>query len=178
MKSRDDIVQRRRYRASQMALPASVTIVLVVGMVASGLAHGKAVAFPDLIQLPADFGPEGIAGGNGATFYAGSIAADTAGQILVGNVRTGTFKQLVAPTGRFAAGMKFDSRTGYLFVAGGTSGRATIYDASSGDEVAFYQFLPPGVAGQRRRHHTQGGLLHRYDAAVSRARRTRAEWRA
>ena len=30
---------------------------------------------------------------------------------------------------------------------GGTSGRATVYDASSGAEVAFYQFLPPGVAG-------------------------------
>ena len=102
---------------------------------------------PDLIQLPADFGPEGIAAGPGHTFYVGSLADATAGQILVGNLRTGLFTELVAPTGRLAAGMKFDPRSGYLFVSGGTSGRATVYDTSSGAEVAFYQFLPPGVAG-------------------------------
>jgi hypothetical protein len=141
------ILQLSRRRASTIALLASATIVLVAGMVESGSAHGRPRSFPGLIQLPADFGPEGIAGGLGTTFYVGSLAPETAGQILVGNVRTGRFKQLVAPTGRFAAGMKFDRRTGYLFVAGGTSGRATIYDASSGDEVSFYQFLPPGVAG-------------------------------
>ena len=43
--------------------------------------------------------------------------------------------------------MKLDSRSNYLYVAGGTSGRATIYDADSGAEITFYQFMPPGVNG-------------------------------
>ena len=47
------------------------------------ISPNSARAFPDLIPLPADFGPEGIAVGNGTTFYAGSLAATTRGQILV-----------------------------------------------------------------------------------------------
>jgi hypothetical protein len=147
MKSQDDVLLRFRRRGLQIALRASAVVMLSVATVASGIAHRGATVFPALIQLPADFGPEGIAAGPGHTFYVGSLAAATAGQILVGDLRTGSFTQLVAPTGRFAAGMKFDARSGYLFVAGGTSGRATIYDADSGAEVAFYQFLPDGVAG-------------------------------
>jgi hypothetical protein len=117
--------------------------------VAAGASSGQSnsPAFPDLIQLPPDFGPEGIAIGNGHTFYVGSLAAATAGQILVGDLRTGAFTELVPPTGRLAAGMKFDARTNYLFVAGATSGGATVYNADSGKEIAFYQFLPPGVPG-------------------------------
>ena len=57
------------------------------------------------------------------------------------------FTELVPPTGRIAAGMKFDPRSNYLYVAGGTSGRATVYNAASGEEIAFYEFLPPGVPG-------------------------------
>ena len=126
---------------------ACAVVVLAITAVVGVVAQGQPPVFPDLIQLPADFGPEGIAAGRGHTFYVGSLAPGSTGQILVGDLRTGTFTQLVAPTGRFAAGMKFDERSGYLFVAGGTSGRATVYDGSSGAQVAFYQFLPPGVSG-------------------------------
>jgi sugar lactone lactonase YvrE len=96
--------------------------------------------FPNLIPLPANFGPEGIAVGNGTDFYVGSLAAATAGQILVGDLRTGEVFELVARTGRPALGMKYDSRTNLLFVANGGSGRGTVYNATSGAEVAFYQF--------------------------------------
>jgi hypothetical protein len=106
--------------------------------------------FPALIPLPAGFGPEGIAVGNGSTFYVGSLTPPTLGQILVGDLRTGEFAQLVAPTGRPAVGMKHDSRSNLLFVAGGASGRGTVYDAFSGDEIAFYQFQPPGASGKPR----------------------------
>jgi hypothetical protein len=147
MKLKDDVVQLSGRRGLQIYLRASAVVVLSVATVAFAIAQGNATVFPDLIQLPANFGPEGIAAGPGHTFYVGSLAPVTAGQILVGNLRTGVFTQLVPPTGRFAAGMKFDARSGYLFVSGGTSGRATIYDASSGAEIAFYQFLAPGVAG-------------------------------
>jgi hypothetical protein len=136
-----------RHRVLKAVLVVPVVVVLSLAAVAAGVAQGQAPVFPDLIQLPADFGPEGIAVDNGHTFYVGSLAPATLGQILVGDLRTGTFSELVPPTGRIAAGMKLDSRSNYLYVAGGTSGRGTIYDADSGAEVTFYQFMPPGVNG-------------------------------
>ena len=117
--------------------------VLVVAQ-AAGLMQGP--SYPSLIPLPANFGPEGIAVGNGHTFYVGSLAPATLGQILVGDLRTGDVSELVAPSGRPALGMKHDSRSNLLFVAGGPSGTGRIYDAASGDQVQFYQFQPP-VAG-------------------------------
>jgi len=105
--------------------------------------RSQAPSYPDLIPLPAGFGPEGIAVGNGHMFYVGSLAPATLGQILVGDLRTGGFSQLVAPTGRPALGMKHDQRGDLLFVAGGASGTGIVYDPSSGDQVAFYQFQPP-----------------------------------
>jgi sugar lactone lactonase YvrE len=132
---------------TQFVLTVVAVVALTLLMVADAPAQGNAPVFPDLIPLPPGFGPEGIAVGNGHTFYVGSLAPATLGQILVGDLRTGQLSQLVAPTGRLAAGMKFDSRSNFLFVAGGTSGRGTIYDAASGAEIAFYQFQPPGIPG-------------------------------
>lgn len=109
----------------------------------AGAARSGGPAFPALIPLPTGFGPEGIAVGKGAIFYVGSLTPPTLGQVLVGDLRTGEFAQLVAPTGRAAVGMKYDSSSNLLFVAGGPSGRGTVYDAASGDRVAFYQFQPP-----------------------------------
>jgi DNA-binding beta-propeller fold protein YncE len=96
--------------------------------------------FPDLIPLPADFGPEGIAAGRGTTFYAGSLAASTRGQILVGDLRTGTTTTLVPPDDVPAIGMKYDSRSNLLFVARGGSGMGTVFDVASADVVASYPF--------------------------------------
>jgi hypothetical protein len=110
-------------------------------------------AFPDLIQLPEGFGPEGIAVGKGSTFFVGAgigSTPDILGQILVGDLRTGTFSQLVPPTKKHALGMKFDGRTNLLYVAGGPSGTGRVYDAASGVEVASYQFQVPAPTGQRR----------------------------
>ena len=44
---------------------------VLAGLVLLASAGATAQPFPDLIPLPADFGPEGIAVGNGTTFYAG-----------------------------------------------------------------------------------------------------------
>jgi sugar lactone lactonase YvrE len=44
-----------------------------------------------------------------------------------------------------AVGMKVDQRSNYLFVAGGISGMGTIYNASSGVEIAAYEFAPAGA---------------------------------
>jgi len=134
-------------KTKRLTMSVLAITTLLVLIVSDKLAQTTTSVFPNLIQLPADFGPEGIAVGNGSTFYVGSLAPATRGQILTGDLRTGSFFQLVPPTGRLAAGMKFDSRSKYLFVAGGTSGMATVYDTVTGAEVASYQFLPPGVPG-------------------------------
>jgi hypothetical protein len=112
----------------------------LAGLILFASAGTSARPFPDLIPLPADFGPEGIAVGNGTTFYAGSLAASTRGQILVGDLRTGEVTTLVAPDGVPAIGMKHDARSNLLFVARGGSGMGTVFDAASGDVVASYQF--------------------------------------
>jgi sugar lactone lactonase YvrE len=115
-------------------------LVALAGLILLASAGTSARPFPDLIPLPADFGPEGIAVGNGTTFYAGSLAASTRGQILVGDLRTGEVATLVAPDGVPAIGMKHDARSNLLFVARGGSGMGTVFDAASGDVVASYQF--------------------------------------
>jgi sugar lactone lactonase YvrE len=99
---------------------------------------GTAQTFPDLIPLPADFGPEGIAVGNGSTFYAGSLATATLGQILVGDLRTGDVSILMPADGRPSLGMKYDARSNLLFVARGNSGLGAVVDAASGQLVEEY----------------------------------------
>ena len=132
-------------------------------------AASDAAPFPDLIPLPAGFGPEGIAVGRGSTFYAGSLTAPTLGQILVGNLRTGEFAQLVAPTGRPAVGLKYDARSHLLFVAGGPSGKAFIYNGQTGANVADVQlstaasFINDVVITQRAVYFTNSTSLGRQD---------------
>lgn len=93
--------------------------------------------FPDVIQLPDGFQPEGIASGTGTTFYVGSIPT---GAIYRGDLRTGEGDVLVpAQSGRAAIGLKYDERTGLLFVAGGPTGFAYVYDGETGENVAAIQ---------------------------------------
>jgi len=122
---------------------------LIIGVflltIGGAATQSQAPVYPELISLPAGFGPEGIAGGNGSAFYVGAgLGSNPAvlGQILVGDLRTGDVSQLVAPTGKPALGMKFDARSNLLYVAGGPSGTGSVYDAASGTEVAVYQFRP------------------------------------
>jgi len=93
--------------------------------------------FVDVIPLPNGFRPEGIAAGDGLTFFVGSIPT---GAVYRGNVKTGEGAVLVpAQAGRNAIGMKYDPRTGLLFVAGGPSGKAFIYNGQTGANVADVQ---------------------------------------
>lgn len=120
-----------------------VGAVLAAAMLLPVHQGNSAARFPSLIELPAAFGPEGIASGIGTSFYVGSLAAATAGQILAGDFRTGEHAQLVAPSGVPAIGMKHDARGNLLFVARGPSGRGTVFDAATGEQIAEYQFQPP-----------------------------------
>ena len=97
-----------------------------------------------VIVLPGATSAEGIAGGGGATFYAGDLFA---GDIFRGNLQRGTAERFIAaPAGRMAAGMKVDVAHQLLFVAGGFTGQAYIYDTRSGATVASYQFGTPDAS--------------------------------
>jgi sugar lactone lactonase YvrE len=89
--------------------------------------------FPDVIQLPAGFWPEGITFGRGTTFYVGSLAT---GAIWRGDARTGVGSLLVPSRAGEQVGMKYDVGCDRLIVAGGSTGTARVYDAASGAELA------------------------------------------
>ena len=112
-----------------------VLLLLTFGIMTMGAAPAQ--AFPDVIALPNGFRPEGIASGNGTTFYVGSIST---GAVYRGDLQTGEGAVLVpAQAGRSSIGLKYDSRTGLLFVAGGMTGYAYIYDGQTGANVAAIQ---------------------------------------
>jgi hypothetical protein len=88
---------------------------------------------PDTIDLPAGFAGEGVAVGAGNTFYAGSLAD---GRIARGDLRAGTSEVFVsAPIVAPAVGLKADVRHRLLWVAGGPSGNAAVYDLKTGAPV-------------------------------------------
>jgi streptogramin lyase len=126
---------------SHRILPAALVAVMALTMVLAAPAAAQAV-FPPVIPLPDGFQPEGIAVGRGTTFYVGSIPT---GAIYQGDLRTGEGEILVpAAEGRAAIGLDFDSRSGYLFVAGGPTGQAYVYDTATGAMAAQYQLTAPG----------------------------------
>lgn len=93
-----------------------------------------------VIVLDGATSAEGIAAGTGTTFYAGELET---GDIFQGDIRTGTATEIIdAPNGRMAVGMKFDAGTNLLFVAGGATGKAYIYDIETGESVE--RTLAPG----------------------------------
>jgi sugar lactone lactonase YvrE len=93
------------------------------------------------IVLPGASGAEGIAKGFGGTFYAGDLFT---GDIFRGNVIAGKAAKFIdAPEGRMAVGMVLDPFRGLLFVAGGGTGQAYVYDVRTGTEVATVQLGTP-----------------------------------
>ena len=89
-------------------------------------------ALPSTLALPNGWQPEGIAAGKHGALYVGSIPTGAVYQL---DPRTGQGKTLVPPrTGRAAIGLKVAGKQ--LVVAGGTTGRAFVYDARTGGDVA------------------------------------------
>ena len=89
---------------------------------------------PDVISLPAGFRPEGIAISNGK-LYVGSIPS---GRVFSADLATGAGAVLVPEkAGRSTIGLKVDGR-GRIFVAGGQTGKAFVYDATTGADLAEY----------------------------------------
>jgi hypothetical protein len=119
-------------------------VLLLMGLVALVPATAGAATFPDTIRLPDGWQPEGIAAGRGTSLYVGSIPT---GAIWKGDARTGQGDVLVPgrPGERNAIGIKVDRRN-RLFVAGGPTGKAFVYDAATGADLASYQLAPADTA--------------------------------
>lgn len=112
-------------------LVAAATILL------AGVA--AAATFPAHIDLPDNYQPEGIASGKGSELFVGSIPT---GEVRRINARTGAQEVVVAGAAdRSAIGLKADNRR-RLWVAGGPTGKAFVYSAKSGDELAQFQLAP------------------------------------
>jgi sugar lactone lactonase YvrE len=123
--------------------PRSILLAATVGLVVTTVPPAHAGA-SDVIVLPGASSAEGIARGEGDTFYAGDLFR---GDIYRGELDDRTAELFIdVPDGRQALGMTADLRHDLLFVAGGFTGQAYAYDLDSGATVATYQFAPPSPA--------------------------------
>ncbi|HEU5279626.1 MAG TPA: hypothetical protein VFU26_12070 [Gaiellaceae bacterium] len=115
----------------------SVVVALLAAAIVSGGAPAARQAFPEVIQLPRGFQPEGLEIGKGTTFYVGSVAN---GAVYRGNLRTGAGAILVpGESGKSATGIELDNRN-RLWVAGAGTGKARVYNARNGALIREYTF--------------------------------------
>jgi len=123
------------------AAVCAVAALFAVSVAAAPADHGhKQRPKLDTIALPTAFQPEGIAAGRRGTFYVGSIPT---GAVYRGSFKTGDGSVLVPPhEGRAAIGLKV--ARGLIYVAGGPTGKAFIYNARTGADVADFQLAPAG----------------------------------
>jgi sugar lactone lactonase YvrE len=129
-------------------------VVLFIAVLAFVLAPWPATAappdnFPDQINLPKGFAPEGIESGRDTSVFVGSLADAS---IWRGDLRTGSGAVFTDPLpGRATVGIAYEAGRNRLWVAGGGTGFGVgigdvrVYDASSGTLLAT--FLPPGPVG-------------------------------
>jgi sugar lactone lactonase YvrE len=117
-------------------LAAAVALTPVVAAVA------VAEKGPEEIDLPDGYRPEGIAAGKARNIFVGSIPT---GQVLEIDTKTGERREAVPGRDDHAAiGLKYDKHANRLFVAGGPTGKAFVYDAGTGAELAAFQLTPGG----------------------------------
>ncbi len=130
----------------KMDLPAALTARAVFSLLALALTLALAVPAAasrpaEVIVLPGATSAEGITAGRGATFFAGDLFG---GDIFRGNFRRGRAELFIdVPAGRMAVGMALDPARRLLFVAGGFTGQAYVYDTRTKATVATYQFGNP-----------------------------------
>ncbi|TDC34685.1 hypothetical protein E1261_03375 [Kribbella albertanoniae] len=107
-------------------------------------AHASPASVLKSIVLPGATSAEGIAAGEGTTFFAGDLFT---GDIFRGDVENRTAARFIdVPIGRQAVGMAVNTRHDLLFVAGGFTGQAYAYDTNSGATVASFQLGDPGTS--------------------------------
>jgi hypothetical protein len=138
-------------RPGQRGLVVRRFVVLFIAVLAFVLAPWPATAappdnFPDQINLPNGFFPEGIESGRGTSFFVGSLVD---GAILRGDLRTGSSAVLAeGATGRVSVGIAYEASRNRLWVAGGGpsffgTGDVRVYDASSGQLLRTFAIPAP-----------------------------------
>lgn len=136
---------RARAMSRRVGSVGAVLLVSAVLATSSSAVTAQAAAadrFPATVPLPDRSLPEGITGGPGSSFFAGSRED---GSIYRGSLRTGAGAVLVpGEPGAVAVGLQFHKPSGLLWVAGGATGTVTAYDSATGATVARY-VVPAGV---------------------------------
>jgi sugar lactone lactonase YvrE len=121
-------------------VPAGLVVagLALLGPVALMPTAASAPAFPDRIDLPDGFLPEGISIGRdgGPVAYFGSRAD---GDLYRADLGTGEGEVFSQGPGTASVGLKVD-RAGRIFVAGGPSGTGRAVDAATGEILATYPF--------------------------------------
>ncbi len=131
----------RRLIASK-TVTAAATAATVLGSVLLTPAATARPSSPDVIALPDGFQPEGITAGRGTTFYVGSLVD---GAVYRGDVRTGEGAVVIpGVAGNVAVGTEVDHRN-RLWVAGGSTGKARVYNARTGKLRRTYNLAPAGT---------------------------------
>jgi hypothetical protein len=127
-----------------VALTISLFIAGAVAPSQPAIAADDPEAWPTTLSLPDGWLPEGIVVGDGATLYAGSRRH---GGIYAIDLATGNGRVLYeGRTGGLATGLKFDSRTGYIFASGAANGDLNVIDSSTGLRVATFKLAQtPGA---------------------------------
>jgi hypothetical protein len=97
---------------------------------------------PATISLPNGFSPEDITAGPHHTFFVGSLAT---GAIYRGSFTTGKGALLVPSATGPTTGLYLERRDGHdrLWAAGGPSGQARVYDATTGALLRTFQLADP-----------------------------------
>lgn len=123
---------------------AFVLALMVAGLLATA-AVALAAKWPVEYELPAGSRPEGISAGKGYELFVGSIAD---GGVYRFDAKTGA-RTIAVPggQGRVAIGIEYERTTERLFVAGGPTGKAFVYDARSGRLLAEFQLTAPDAPG-------------------------------
>jgi len=107
--------------------------VLAVALGVPGAGAAQAQPFPDQLDLPPGFRPEGITIGPGATAFLGSLAD---GDIYAASLRTGELTLVCEGPDSPSVGLKIDQQ-GRLFVAGGPSGTGRVIDIDTCDSQQY-----------------------------------------
>ena len=122
----------------RLLVVALLSAMLSVALVAPAEARPQQDRYPDRIELPVGFQPEGITIGRAPIAYLGSR---TDGDIVAADLKTGQVRLVSEGLGAGfpSIGLKVDKR-GLLYVAGGTAGTGRVISARTGKILANYDF--------------------------------------
>lgn len=128
---------RRRAAAGLLALAALVVPAPAASAGDSRTVQVRSEDIAPVILLDGAKGAEGIAAAGSTKFFAGDLVT---GDIYRGDIRRDKATKFIdVPNGRVAVGMKADRRNDLLFVAGGPTGQAYVYNTDTGKTVKTYQ---------------------------------------